>query len=103
MFQNNPTKTLTKLLSALLVFLSLSTAESLAQPQRERRVAEPTATSAPSPAVTPAPARPIAPAANPLHTLAEVQSRIAVIVRHPAMQPASLAVSVASLETGRGS
>ena len=100
MFQNNPTKTLTKLLSALLVFLSLSTAESLAQPQRERRVAEPTATPAPSPAVTPAPARPIAPVANPLRTLAELQSRIAEIVRQPALEPGIFAVKIVSLDTG---
>src|SRR5713226_785844 len=100
MFQNNPTKTLTKLLSALLVFLSLSTAESLAQPQRERRVAEPTATPAPSPAVTPAPARPIAPVANPLRTLAELQSRIAEIVGQPALEPGIFAVKIVSLDTG---
>ena len=98
MFQNNHTKTL--VLSALLVFLSLSTAESLAQPQRERRVAEPTATPAPSPAVTPAPARPIAPAANPPRTLAELQSRIAEIVRQPALEPGIFAVKIVSLDTG---
>src|SRR6266446_142017 len=100
MFQNNPTKTLARLLSALLVFLSLSTAEALAQPQRERRVAEPTATPAPSPAVTPAPARPIAPAANPPRTLAELQSRIAEIVRQPALEPGIFAVKIVSLDTG---
>src|SRR6266852_1938055 len=100
MFQNNHTKTLTKLLSALLVFLSLSTAGALAQPERERRVAEPTATPAPSPAVTPAPARPIAPVANPLRTLAELQSRIAEIVRQPALEPGIFAVKIVSLDTG---
>src|SRR6266852_1228331 len=100
MFQNNPTKTLTKLLSALLVFLSLSTAGALAQQERERRVAEPTATPAPSPAVTPAPARPIAPVANPLRTLAELQSRIAEIVRQPALEPGIFAVKIVSLDTG---
>src|SRR6266404_1930251 len=100
MFQNNHTKTLTKLLSALLVFLSLSTAGALAQPQRERRVAEPTATSAPSPAVTPAPARPIAPAANPPRTLAELQSRIAEIAHQPALEPGFFAVKIVSLDTG---
>src|SRR5438876_3185149 len=98
MFQNNHTKTL--VLSALLVFLSLSTAESLAQPQLERRVAEPTATPAPSPAVTPAPARPIAPAANPPRTLAELQSRIAEIVRQPGLEPGIFAVKIVSLDTG---
>src|SRR6266404_5158673 len=100
MFQNNHTKTLTKLLSALLVFLSLSTAGALAQPERERRVVEPTATPAPSPAVTPAPARPIAPAANPPRTLAELQSRIAEIVRQPALEPGIFAVKIVSLDTG---
>src|SRR5712692_4045840 len=100
MFQNNPTKTLTKLLSALLVFLSLSTAGALAQPERERRVAEPTATPAPSPAVTPAPARPIAPVANPLRTLAELQSRIAEIVRQLALEPGIFAVKIVSRDTG---
>src|SRR6266849_5646338 len=100
MFQNNPTKTLTKLLSALLVFLSLSTAGALAQPERERRVAEPTATPAPSPAVTPAPARPIAPVANPLRTLAELQSRIEEIARQPALEPGIFAVKIVSLDTG---
>src|SRR6266849_3686653 len=100
MFQNNHTKTLTKLLSALLVFLSLSTAGALAQPERERRVAEPTATPAPSPAVTPAPARPIAPVANPLRTLAELQSRIAEIVRQPALEPGIFAVKIVSRDTG---
>ncbi len=100
MFQNNHTKTLARLLSALLVFLSVSTAEALAQPQRERRVAEPTATPAPSPAVTPAPARPIAPVANPLRTLAELQSRIAEIVRQPALEPGIFAVKIVSLDTG---
>src|SRR5712692_285814 len=80
MFQNNPAKTLTKLLSALLVFLSLSTAGALAQPERERRVAEPTATPAPSPA--------------------ELQSRIAEIVRQPALEPGIFAVKIVSLDTG---
>src|SRR6266849_1203898 len=100
MFQNNHTKTLTKLLSALLVFLSLSTAGALAQPERERRVAEPTATPAPSPAVTPAPARPIAPAPNSPRTLSELQSRIEEIARQPALEPGIFAVKIVSLDTG---
>src|SRR5713101_4358317 len=95
MFQNNHTKTL--VLSALLVFLSLSTDGSLAQPQRDRRVATPAPT--PTPAPVP-PARPIAPVANPLRTLAELQSRIAEIVRQPALEPGIFAVKIVSLDTG---
>ena len=96
MFQNNHTKTLAKLLSTLLVFLSLSTAGSLAQAQRDRRVAEPGATPTPAPVT---PARPIASAPAP-RNLAELQSRIEEIVRQPALEPGIFAVKIVSLDTG---
>jgi D-alanyl-D-alanine carboxypeptidase/D-alanyl-D-alanine-endopeptidase (penicillin-binding protein 4) len=96
MFQDNHTKTLARLLSSLLVFLSLSTAASIAQPQRERRVAEPTASPTPVPVT---PARPIAPAPAP-RTLADLQARIGEIVRQPALEPGIFAVKIVSLETG---
>ncbi len=70
----------------------------LAQPQRERRVVtDATPTSTPAPVT---PARPIAPAANPPRTLAELQSRIAEIVRQPALEPGIFAVKIVSLDTG---
>jgi D-alanyl-D-alanine carboxypeptidase/D-alanyl-D-alanine-endopeptidase (penicillin-binding protein 4) len=72
----------------------------LAQAQRERRVAEPTATPAPSPAVTPTSSRPIAPAPIAPRTLAELQTRIGEIVRQPALEPGIFAVKIVSLDTG---
>lgn len=103
MFQNNYRKTLARLLSSLLVFLSLSTAGSnpgLAQPQRERRVAEPTATPAPSPAATSAASRSITPAPTAPRTLAELQERIEEIAHQPALEPGFFAVKIVSLDTG---
>src|SRR5438552_1152921 len=97
MFQNNHTKTLAKLLSTLLVFLSLSTAGSVAQAQRDRRVAEPAATPTPSPVT---PVRSIAPASNTPRTLAALQARIEEIVRQPALEPGIFAVKIVSLDTG---
>jgi D-alanyl-D-alanine carboxypeptidase/D-alanyl-D-alanine-endopeptidase (penicillin-binding protein 4) len=97
MLQNNHTKTLARLLAALLVFLSLSPAGSLAQPQRDRRVAEPAATPTPAPVT---PVRSIAPAPNAPHTLAELQSRIGEIARQPALEPGIFAVKIVSLDTG---
>jgi D-alanyl-D-alanine carboxypeptidase/D-alanyl-D-alanine-endopeptidase (penicillin-binding protein 4) len=86
-------------------FLLLAAATSVAWPlvsgaqgQRERRVATdatPTATPAP---VTPA--RSIAPAANAPRTLADLQSRIAEIVRQPALEPGIFAVKIVSLDSG---
>src|SRR5712692_11842402 len=72
----------------------------LAQPSRERRVAEPTATPAASPAATPASSRPFAPAPNAPRTLADLQSRIGEIVRQPALEPGIFAVKIVSLDTG---
>src|SRR6266581_8774164 len=97
MFQNNHTKTLARLLSTLLVFLSLSTAGSVAQAQRDRRVAEPAATPTPSPVT---PVRSIAPASNTPRTLAALQARIEEIVRQPALEPGIFAVKIVSLDTG---
>ena len=68
---------------------------SLAQPQRDRRVA----TSAPTPTPTPA-TRPIAPAPNAPRTLTELQTRIGEIVRQPALEPGIFAVKIVSLDTG---
>lgn len=95
MLQNNH-KTLAKLLSSFLVFLTLSvgSSPSLAQAQRDRRVVtEATQT----PTATPAAARPIAPAPR---TLADLQSRIGEIVRQPALEPGIFAVKIVSLDTG---
>ncbi|PYS85407.1 MAG: D-alanyl-D-alanine carboxypeptidase/D-alanyl-D-alanine-endopeptidase [Acidobacteria bacterium] len=97
MFQNNHTKTLTRPLSALLVFLSLSTAGALAQPQRDRRVGDPVSTPTPAPV---APVRSIAPASNTPRTLAALQARIEEIVRQPALEPGIFAVKIVSLDTG---
>ncbi|HVS80828.1 MAG TPA: D-alanyl-D-alanine carboxypeptidase/D-alanyl-D-alanine-endopeptidase [Pyrinomonadaceae bacterium] len=71
-----------------------------AQPQRERRVAEPTATPAPSPAATPAAARPIAVTPNAPRTLVELQTRIEEIAHQPALEPGFFAVKIVSLDTG---
>jgi D-alanyl-D-alanine carboxypeptidase/D-alanyl-D-alanine-endopeptidase (penicillin-binding protein 4) len=68
----------------------------LAQAQRDRRVAEPTATPAPSPT----PARPITPAAPAPRTLADLQARIGEIVRQPALEPGIFAVKIISLDSG---
>src|SRR5947208_15623175 len=97
MFQNNHTKTLTRPLSALLVFLSLSTAGALAQPQRDRRVGDPVSTPTPAPV---APVRSIAPASNTPRTLADLQARIEQIVRQPVLEPGIFAVKIVSLDTG---
>ncbi len=97
MFQNNHATTLPRLLSALLVFLSLFTAASLARPQRDRRAAT-EATPTPTPA--PTNSRPIAPAANAPRTLTDLQSRIGEIARQPALEPGIFAVKIVSLDTG---
>src|SRR5258708_24823165 len=98
MLQNNHQKTLAKLLSSFLVFVSLSVGSSsgLAQAQRDRTVATPTP--APTPALSNS--RPIAPAANAPRTLAELQSRIGEIARQPALEPGIFAVMIVSLDTG---
>jgi serine-type D-Ala-D-Ala carboxypeptidase/endopeptidase (penicillin-binding protein 4) len=81
--------------SVLVLVLALSIVQplSLAQPQRDRRVAEPTATPTPA-SITPA--RAIA----PTHTLADLQARIGEIVRQPALEPGIFAVKIVSLDTG---
>jgi len=85
--------------SIFLLVLALSIAQplSLAKPQRDRRVAEPAATPTPAPVT---PARPIAPASNSPHTLADLQSRIGEITRQPALEPGIFAIKIVSLETG---
>ena len=67
---------------------------SLAQPQRDRRVATPTPTPAP------ASSRPIASAPNAPRVLADLQARIGEIVRQPALEPGIFAVKIVSLDTG---
>src|SRR5713226_3693817 len=73
----------------------------LARTQRERRVAEPAATPAPSPAVTRENSRPITPARNSPATLAELQSRIEEIVRQPALEAGFFAVKIVSLDNSQ--
>ena len=75
--------------------LSIVQPLSLAQPQRDRRVATPT----PTPTPAPASSRPIAAAPAP-RTLAELQARIGEIVRQPALEPGIFAVKIVSLDTG---
>ena len=74
---------------------------SVAQDQRERRVAEPIATPLASPAATSASTRPIAPAPNPPRTLGELQTRIEEIAHQPALEPGFFAVKIVSLDTGQ--
>jgi D-alanyl-D-alanine carboxypeptidase/D-alanyl-D-alanine-endopeptidase (penicillin-binding protein 4) len=76
-------------------------------PQRERKVtASPSPTAAPvpspssSPVVAPTPT-PAARIANPTKTLAELQTRIAEILRKPELSSAMVGIKIASLDTGR--
>ena len=84
------------------------------QPQRERRVvpasATPTPTPAPSPLATPgqgpvsAPSPVIEtprPSQATTRTLAELQTRIAEILRRPELESATIGIKVASLDTGK--
>ena len=84
------------LTSALALPLS-----SRAQDQRERRTALPSSTpvSQASPESS-SPSRAIASTPNAPRTLAELQSRIAEIVRQPALEPGFFAVKIVSLDTG---
>jgi D-alanyl-D-alanine carboxypeptidase/D-alanyl-D-alanine-endopeptidase (penicillin-binding protein 4) len=84
------------LLLTIAVALSAPLSHAGAQPQRDRRVAEPAATPTPAPVT---PARSIAPAANASRTLAELQSRIGGIARQPALEPGIFAVKIVSLDT----
>lgn len=93
----------------LLAALSFSafTQASAQSPQRERRVttqpvATPTPTPTPTPRVTPTPAASaVRQIANAPKTLAELRARIQEVLSNPELDPAQIAVKVASLDTGR--
>src|SRR5437763_2560144 len=95
----------------LLVALNFSTfTPARAQtPQRERRVTtQPVATPTPTPKPAPTPqvaATPDASAvkqiANAPKTVEELRARIQEVLRNPELDPAQMAVKVASLDTGR--
>lgn len=81
-------------------------------PQRDRKVvptptpqASPVPTPSPSPVQTPSPSPSTAPipprVATTTKSLAELQTRIAEILRKPELAPAMVAVKIASLDTGR--
>lgn len=106
-----------KLLSFLLLFSLVQSATPLVaqQPQRERRVAPATSspTPTPSPLATPGQGQVAEPSPTPTpdlaesrkaattRTLAELQSRLAQVLRKPELQSATIGVKVASLETGK--
>ncbi|HEV7797134.1 MAG TPA: D-alanyl-D-alanine carboxypeptidase, partial [Pyrinomonadaceae bacterium] len=107
------------LVSLLQSAIPLSSAQQ--QPQRERRVASPgaktNATPTPVPTVTPSstitPADVPQPSPTPTpevvqiraaattRTLAELQARIADVLRKPELSPAMIGIKVTSLETGK--
>jgi D-alanyl-D-alanine carboxypeptidase/D-alanyl-D-alanine-endopeptidase (penicillin-binding protein 4) len=88
---------------SIVVVIALSIVQplSLAQPQRERRVAatEPTPTPTSAPTASPASSRPISAAPAP-QTLAELLSRIQEVVRQPALEPGFFAAKIVSLDSG---
>ncbi|MGI8835369.1 MAG: D-alanyl-D-alanine carboxypeptidase/D-alanyl-D-alanine endopeptidase [Pyrinomonadaceae bacterium] len=97
------------LLSSPIAWFPLASAQQ--EPQRERRVVP---TTSPSPTPTPAavpvatPAPPSVPeeraprtTASTTRSLAELQSRISEILRRPELEPATVGIKVASLETGK--
>src|SRR5258708_654578 len=86
----------------LLAFAALTVQPvTLAQQQRDRRVAaEPTPTATAPPANTPETSRSIKPSTNAPRTLAELRSRIEQIAHQPALEPGFFAVKIVSLDTG---
>jgi D-alanyl-D-alanine carboxypeptidase/D-alanyl-D-alanine-endopeptidase (penicillin-binding protein 4) len=90
-------------LSALALAVSLSAPlnGTLAQQQRDRRVAtDPTPTATASPAASPETLRSTKLASSAPRTLAELQSRIEQIAHKPALEPGFFAVKIVSLDTG---
>src|SRR5215813_2856876 len=108
---------MTKRLISLILLFALTTVSLAAfptsyQPQRERKVnSAPIAQATPPPAASPTPAASPAPVsestptasrtASTTRTLADLQTRIAEILRKPELAPAMVAVKIVSLDTGR--
>lgn len=69
-------------------------------PQRERRVSPPLV-AIPTPAPSPSPIGGPTPPGGPARTAAELQARIAEILRRPELAPAMVGIKIASLETGK--
>jgi len=86
----------------LLAFAALTVQPvTLAQQQRDRRVAaEPTPTATTPPTNTPENSRSIKPSTNAPRALAELRSRIEQIALQPALEPGFFAVKIVSLDTG---
>lgn len=79
----------------VLALLAILAGNVAAQPQRDRRIAEP-ATSPQAATTSPAPGSVSAP-----RTLVELQSQIDQIVRQPSLQSGFFAVKIVSLDTGQ--
>jgi D-alanyl-D-alanine carboxypeptidase/D-alanyl-D-alanine-endopeptidase (penicillin-binding protein 4) len=117
MFTKPRVVTPSNLLSFLLLFALITSAipasSAQQQPQRERRVQQdviPTPSPLPTPSQTqlpPASPTPTAPVviqprtAAKTATIAELQSRISDVLRKPELEPATVGIKVASLDTGR--
>src|SRR5206468_759525 len=81
---------------ALVLLVAMFFGSVAAQPQRERRIAEPTS----SPAATTTTARGETSAPGP-RTLAELQSQIDQIVHQPVLQSGFFAIKIVSLDTSQ--
>ncbi|HEX7295034.1 MAG TPA: D-alanyl-D-alanine carboxypeptidase/D-alanyl-D-alanine-endopeptidase [Pyrinomonadaceae bacterium] len=98
--------------SLILLLFAIPVATFTTNAQRDRRSTTPSATPSPTPVAAPVQSPIVAPAssptpavstsktANPTKTLAELQTRIADILRKPELVPAMVGIKVVSLDTG---